>query len=224
MDRYAQNLIGQWENLLETAEESVGFIDHNWRALEAALFTLHHWDPDLLLTGPLRINMMKNKIQEWARRGGEVPVDQIGWTPMLDAVGQLDLRPFPCDRDWSADPIDLQHAGAVPVSWNHLDAVERIGNVVGWVIEPADILVNLANLYTFHIKDFAASNNNELELVADDIIGAIVSRPGGWVPETVFCWPTYFGKMGVYGYNLWIEKTLFYEHMVAKIILDGMDV
>lgn len=195
-------------------------IDSRWPEVADALLTLHHWDPDAFDPEAVRSDVTVKKIHEWSRRGGGVPLEQIGWTFIEDIVRRLDALPWPGDRDWTIGTIELQHNDAIPVGWNHLDSITRIGTLATDArIDGPGIFIRMVDVFNAHLLDFARHNKNELEIVTTDIASAIASRHS-WLPDWAFVWPTYFGRAGVYAYNLWVEQTPVVEYVIARAILE----
>lgn len=208
------------ERFNEMLELSGPALDAQWRDIAAATLALHTWDPFALNIEILRLNIMRSKIHEWAARGGEVDLDRIGWTHVLDFIETIDSIERPGERDWTTGPIELQYCGAIPVEFDHLESVRRISEMIqGVEIEALELVARIGNVFNAHIEDFARQNNCDLEVLTTDISGAIISREG-WELAWIFAWPTYFGQLGVYAYNAWVDKLPEIEWYIAKHIID----
>lgn len=217
MQRFSDHIRGRVNSALEFDGAAV---DAQWKQVAGAILALHQWDPFALNLEVLRVNIMKLKIQEWAARDGMVDIDDIGWTPVLDFVEAIDTVEHPADRDWTTGPIELQYPDAVPVEFNHLDSIRRIGQMVADVdVSGQDVYIKLANVFNGHIEELARQNNSDLEILTTDITKAITSR-AGWDAGWAFVWPTYFGQLGVYFYNDWVDRSHEIEWHIAKIIID----
>lgn len=217
MQSYDDHLRGRLNEMLALSGVAV---DARWREVNDAIFELHVWDPSALTIEVLRLNMMREKIQEWAARGGEVDIALIGWTKVLEFVEQIESVERPCDRDWTVGPIELQYPAAVPVEFDHVASMRRIEEMVtGTGAEGREVVLKLADVFNAHIEDFARRNKCELEVVASDVSKAITSRQG-WQIEWAFLWPTYFGQFGVYAYNSWVQQLPGIEWHLAKHMID----
>lgn len=208
------------ERFNELLELSGPTLDAQWRDIAAAILALHTWDPSALNIEILRLNVMRSKISEWAARGGEVDLDRIGWTHVLNFIETIDSVERPGERDWTTGAIELQYRGAIPVEFDHLESVRRIAEMIqGVEIEVTELVAKMGNVFNAHIEDFARQNNCELEILTSDITDAILSRQG-WELAWIFIWPTYFGQLGVYAYNAWVDKLPEIEWYIAKHIVD----
>lgn len=216
MQSYSDHLRSQMNEALELEGPVV---DSKWKEIAARILTLHFWDPAALNLEVLRVNLMKSKIQEWAARGGMADLNDIGWTPILDFVERIDTVASPGDRDWATGDIEIQHPKAIPVQFDYLESVRRIAEMTSDVSTSGqDIYIKLANVFNAHVEDFARQNNAELEVLTGDITKSITSRRG-WEGEWAFMWPTYFGELGVYAYNDWVDKSHQIEWHIAKNII-----
>ncbi len=218
MQSYSDQMRARLNAALELEGSAV---DTQWREVAARILDVHHWDATALTLETLMINIMKMKIQEWAARGGMADLDDIGWTHVCEFVKQIDTVAGPGDRDWTTGPIEMQHREAIPLEFDYLESVKRIIAMTADVETTGqEVFIKLANVFNGHIEDFARRNNADMEILSSDITDAITSRQG-WLPEWAFVWPTYFGELGVYAYNDWVNNSHKIEWHIAKIIIDG---